>query len=47
MVVIGKVKFVFIDNNKIDEIIIGSNNNKSIFIPPKIFYGFMGIEEKT
>ena len=46
MVVIGKVKFVFIDNNKI-EIIIGSNNNKSIFIPPKNFLDLWELKKKT
>ena len=47
-VILGKVKFLFINNrNKIKKTIITSKKNRSILIPPGIFYGFMGLDKQN
>ncbi len=43
---IGEVRFVFFDlnSNSFIEKIIGENNYKQILIPPKIWFGFQGLD---
>tara|TARA_Y100000741_G_scaffold277327_1_gene217167 strand:- start:59 stop:481 length:423 start_codon:yes stop_codon:yes gene_type:complete len=49
VVPIGNVKFVFFDEHesKFREIIIGQTNYKRIFVPPKIWFGFKGLDENV
>jgi dTDP-4-dehydrorhamnose 3,5-epimerase len=49
IVPIGSVKFVFFNeyDRNFKEIIIGENNYKRIFVPPKIWFGFMGLNENV
>ncbi len=44
---IGKVKFIFFDENKeqFKEIIIGEKNYKKIIVPPKIWFSFKGLSK--
>lgn len=46
VVPIGKVKFVFLINNKFEEIIIGSDNYSFIKVPKNIWYGFKNLSSK-
>ena len=45
VVPVGKVKFVFYDENKFKSIIIGDNRFYKIIVPPKIWFAFKGISK--
>tara|TARA_B100000945_G_C20343750_1_gene578718 strand:+ start:776 stop:1195 length:420 start_codon:yes stop_codon:yes gene_type:complete len=49
VVPIGNVKFVFFNeaDKSFREITIGENNYKRIYVPPKIWFGFMGLDENV
>tara|TARA_Y100000996_G_C22515037_1_gene640064 strand:+ start:884 stop:1306 length:423 start_codon:yes stop_codon:yes gene_type:complete len=49
IVPIGNVRFVFFNesNKNFIEITIGENNYKRIFVPPKVWFGFMGLGENV
>jgi len=45
VVPVGKVKFVFYDENKFRSIIIGDNRFYKIIVPPNIWFAFKGISK--
>lgn len=45
MVPVGKVKFVFCDDDKFRSIIIGDNRFCKIIVPPNIWFAFKGISK--
>ena len=49
VVPIGNVKFVFFNecDKSFKEITIGENNYKRIYVPPQIWFGFMGLDENV
>tara|TARA_B100001093_G_C26533147_1_gene886870 strand:- start:356 stop:778 length:423 start_codon:yes stop_codon:yes gene_type:complete len=49
IVPIGNVRFVFFNEHdkNFREITIGESNYKRIFVPPKIWFGFMGLGENV
>ena len=49
IVPIGKVQFIFYDENKnlLKNIIIGEDNYSRITVPPMIWFGFKGLSSKT
>ncbi len=46
---VGKVQFIFYDNNKslLKNTIIGEDNYCRITVPPKIWFGFKGLSSHT
>ena len=45
VVPVGKVKFVFYDDDKFKSIIIGDNRFYKIIVPPNIWFAFKGISK--
>ena len=47
-VVQGKVKFVFFDNkNSFYQIVLGEFDYKQVFVKPKVWFGFKGLQKKN
>ena len=48
VVPIGKVRFVFMDNNRsFREEILGEDNYARLTVPPGLWFGFQGVSENT
>ena len=46
IVPVGTIKFVFYDNSKFKEIIIGDKNYSRIYVPNNIFFSFQNLSTK-
>lgn len=46
VVPMGKIKFVFFENNNFKEFVVGNDNYCRITIPPKIWFGFQSISNE-
>ena len=46
IVPVGTIKFVFYDNSKFKEIIIGDKNYSRIYVPNNIFFAFQNLSTK-
>lgn len=47
IVVRGRVLFITLENNKFNRYILDDKKFKKLFVPNKVWYGFMGLEKKS